>query len=406
MKKELWFWGVLLFGASLVLSCSDKDNDDNSEEKENIIEENKGKVEEAGLRLLDDVEELANEPGVKVSQHFMKLTENLQVGGISNGSIPVPLVNAIAKIGDIEDFKNFTSSVKLDGTGEEEDYSLQELWNEQGTYTYNYETKEWEYVAGEQGVVFLFPASESDEENNVSLTIIDLQTKLIDEEYVPTAVELVMVKGEQTIVDLFYSAKLISGEDLPQSFDVKLILSDYEFSFNESIINNVTFESAMSLKKAEILILEITLGGEGDFSQAEFQQESTDVFNTANFKINIGTIMMKGEGNLKAIHDGEMNIRNRYEGMPDTYENRREREREMVQLVNNNMSLTLGFSDASETIADVEWVVIEDEASDDIYVDIQMVFPDGSKVDSETYFGQMLDNFLEELTNIENTIES
>ncbi|MFA8433365.1 MAG: hypothetical protein ACEPOZ_02510 [Marinifilaceae bacterium] len=394
MKKNFMIVGALLCMSLFVSSCSDDDKEDKSNEfSEASVEENKKIVEDAGLKVISQTEAIVNEKAVAVSKNFVDLAENLSIGNMTGSTVNFSWIEPLAKLDQSKDVLELATSLK-----QEEGEGIEDLFQHKGVYTYNNETGDWKYVAGENGVVFKFPSTSENDDTMATLEISDFQVKNIMDETIPVVLKLKLEEGDQQIMSLDYSAS-VSADLLNQEISAQLVLGNYKFVLSESVKEGKVFASDVDFNAGDSQVLNFELKAEGDLKKVEDAEAPIEVLDKADFAFTLGDIMVDGEGDVKTLRDEEKLLYAQYDNENSTTADELKYMEGLVELMNKNVTMALRFSNNSQMIAKGEFFVKKDE--NDCEIDVRLKFGDDSYVDAETYFGPMLKTFYNKLLGLE-----
>lgn len=445
MKKNLKIVLILVLGASVMWSCTKKNDPEPFSEKS--VEENKEVVENSALTIaesMDDMKDLSSFE-VLVSLGYCldyddpfyeddyykksKVTGTLKVlTGVQDG-----------KYGVHEVFSVMRAPYELN----EDPETIQEFWDEVvGVYTWNSEKDAWFKTQASDEVVFLFPSVEGGTVNDAELTISNYQGVIIsnpiDSEYdgdLPVSLSMQLKLGSDVLVSHTFSASYTDG-GTPEMIAADLTIEN--FTFEVDFTNNDQEISASSqLTHDGKTLIKATGALNGDFSEGNIEDHSitetsywTDyqwdeqlqdwvevqmvdewtelvdpegVFFSTNAVLQVSDIALKGNMNIAQmiIDDEEIYPRNRWD---DPNWDEEDADTEFAAAINKNMDLYAVDLIAETKIAEVEAYVVKEY--DDYYgdyntwVDFRLVFGDESPIDLETYFEDGFHDFIGEVNSM------
>jgi hypothetical protein len=345
------------------------------------VEQNKSKLEENGIALVNDLTNLKEAEGVKTAESLV----NLLLGGFgsSAGRQSVATGHTFKVLQLLSKFKKGQATPRevMAGmkTAEDGPSSPQEAWNEVvGTYTYNFETQEFDTTAtGGTAIIFQFPSTEEGLTNNAELKIFDFTYVTINNpelEYqkdVPTGLKFtVSVDQTKQIEYLFAATYKDNGE--PKTLATSLFLNPYKFSVD---LLNTSHNAAFNYKLTKSDNNLISYGAEawGDFTSTNLDVAETpgDVADSVAAYIQVLNIKFYGKARVKAIDDA----------LGDNSTSAQE-----VAAFNANARIWVLFADTNAKIAVSEFYV--DNTDQEAHTEIRLVFGDGSKSDVKTYINE------------------
>lgn len=422
MNKPISKLISLLFGTGLVAStvllssCSKDDENENikpeveipTEFSELTVEQNKQKLEDNGIQLVNNLTELKNAPGIKTTisfNHFLSNASLPEDGRVASNKA-VKTMSLLSKFG----LGKAKASDVLSGFRAKEDEepgTPQEFFDElKGTYSYDAANEEWDFEGGGDKIVFKFPSTENGTTNNAEFAIYGLTTVQIKNnaaEYegdLPTGLKAdLTVSGTKQIEYSFTASYKSNGE--PTNVKTSLTIGAFKFAF-EAVNNTSEVSADYALTKNSTNLISFGAGADGNFNSDNIgdSEGPGDVVNKASAYFQIMNIKFAGEVNAKSL-DAALESAATIEAEATAY--------------NQHVTFVVFYADSKKKIADTEFYGFETEEcydwgggeqycyTDEI-IDVRLIFADGSKADLENYtevgfedLQNELEAFIEEL---------
>lgn len=436
MKKTFFIIGQIFFVALFLTSC----NKDNQAEKFSklSVEENKATVEDAGIEMVNVMTRMEGIETVGVIVNLGDIISSSANKGIlfskdsklfSTLEIFAAAAKGEKKLNDV--FKAMVYAKDLN-TGDPE--SIQDFWNENvGTYTWNKLISDWDIVSGGNKIIFLFPSSDVSLSNDASLTISNYTgvniSNPLDEDYtgdLPVSLNADLKVGSKTLVTYVFGASY-NTDGTPNAIASDLTIETFKFEID---ITNDTKTVSVNYKFLENgnVVMDLGASGLGLFTEdnidanttSEFdyvnwvynpitqQYEPVDVYrdviefeevlNSASAHFQLFNIAVRGDINVKGLVDQIKIIDEAYQNEDIDEETSNNR---YVSKINEFLNLRLVNVTTNEIMAKVEAYVKHESGTYDewTYVDFRLTFNDGSPIAMETYFDNGFDNFITELNN-------
>lgn len=437
MKK---IFSVVLCGGLILASCS---KDDNSSEKfsKQTVEENKAFVEESGVQFVDAMKRMESLQTIDVLLNFENLNGSAKGSVLSRNTKLNSTINALltaASSGKLNGVFNAMANPYELKSGEPS--SLQELYTQVcGTYTWNVQLQDWNYVQGGNKIVLLFPSSETTVTNDATLTISNYAgvniSSPVDEDYtgdLPTTLNVELKKGTSVLLTYVFGATY-NNEGIPSSIASDLTIESFKFEVD---LTNNSSEVSVNYKLLEgtNTIIDLGVTGKGNFTEANFdanthsvteQHSYTDyvynsqtqeweptevtydytydktdyeeIVNSANAHFQILNVALRGDIDIKGLKDG-IDALDGQELNQDYYD-------KIVEKINSCINLRLVNTKNNEIIAKAESYV-KSSLGEGEYIDFRLTFGDDSKVDMQTYFEQGFSDFITEINELINDINA
>ncbi len=406
------------------------------------VEENKGKIEDSGIKMVRTMDDMTDMQTIDIS---ISMGDKLSMDDpFSDGLKKSEIANTISAIAGAGngDFNDLYSNLKSAPIIPDDPSSIEELWNAVlGTYSWNSGAEVWDYTAGGDIVKFQFPSTETGTTNNAELIISDYAGVVIetpiDEEYtgdLPVALSMKLTVDGTTFMTYTYAASF-NSEGIPSAFASDLTIEEFSWSFDftnndKKVSSNYTFthngETAMKMggtiegifteehyeanteycyddykidpetgwyEYYEVCVSSPDLV-EGDYYWEETEFE--EIIHKASANFQLFNIAIRGNVDIKTLVNKIDGI---YENEDDDGFDDDQAESDAIDAVNEFINLRVIDLSANTIIAKAEAYMKHEtnEWGTDSYLDIRFVFGDGSYVDAETYFNDGFDSFINEM---------
>lgn len=416
----------------VVLSCK---KDEEKKDPYNVpfadytIEENKANLEDAGVEMVGELDELKEQQAIEVTAELIRRLESTEFEPgtstllESNLMFPVLLAQNIEN----ENFNVNNMGKILKSVSSDDPETLEELFDEiVGLYSYDFETDSFIFSdAVTDAVIIEFPGLETDVTNTASLTINDVS------DFVPTdpmeGFEDITALPASLHCDLKYNGVVLMEYDFTATYEsngmptgISSVFSVGPFSFSVNFTHTPFTKASMkySFTHGDKILIEVYYEQSGNWSEENIETaaEDYDIINSANAYIQVMDIQVKGRVNAKGLAD-EINKLMEDETLYDTsFIN------EVVDAANKHLDLIIIYASTNEKIAEAEITVthnIELECDFwDYYGEclfwseynywepsVVFIFPDESPVDAETYFDEGFDEFIDAWLDLEVELE-
>jgi hypothetical protein len=347
------------------------------------VEQNKAKLEENGISLVNDLTEIKNADGIETAQTLLNLffTDEEEVPP-TGGRQSLALRKSMSVLQLLSNFKNGKTTARdvmagmRTSEGDDDPGSPQEAWNEvAGVYSYNSATEEFDTTSlGGNAIVLRFPSTEGGVNNNAELKVYDFTYVTINNlelEYdkdVPTGLKFyIAVNDVKQIEYLFAATYKENGE--PKTLATSLALNPFKISVD---LANTSARAAVNYKltKSDNNLLAYGAEAWGDFTSANLEDPETpgDVADSAALYVQVLNIKFVGKAKVKALDDA----------LGDDSTPQQE-----VAAINANTKIVVLYADSNLKIAKAEFYV--DDTDGEAHTEVRLVFSDGSKSDVENY---------------------
>ncbi len=462
-KLNIWIAALtlLVFASCEDEKVTDTDGDVKSElEAEystNTPEESKQDVEDAAVELVSQIDALEDEEAIDVMIEMMGIFGGSESPSSSQFNIPLKAAQILS-----DDSKNTAEVYNLLKATTEEGLALSDSFAAQtATYTYNFETSDFDKSENSDAIVFLFPGKESDVTNTAEIWIGDFTVTEITEpredfdlpagtiEF-PTGLKATLKYNDNTLMSYNLAASYLT-DGTPTSLENTLEIGT--FSFNQ-ILNHTQYESAsfdFSFKNGDDILIAFGAEINGDWSESniddntyeesdtytwtdyvynettgqweavEYTETDTwtetdveEIINNGNAYIQFMKLKAVGQVDIQTIVNGEQQFdadhedeRDQWGDYPDA--TKKLEAENLVSLFSENAQFVLIYTDNNTMIASLEPYVVSETDSytwdgvtyteNDYYMDVRMVFSDESRVSMETYVETELTGFFDALND-------
>lgn len=455
MKKLSIISLILLIG--IMYSC--KKNDDPI--INNVMpstEDNKQKLEDTGIDLLNVIRDMEN---METKDYMNSFTNCVDLDSPDNGNKSAIQNNAGIEL--LYNFKLFTSKQmsivdffsSMKGFNEKslqtDSSSLQFQFNEVvGVYTWNFTTNTWDYSQTGNDIVFNFPSTETGTVNNAVITISYVGTEVnlpfdMEEEYtgdVPSSVTMTLAIDGVTKISYSLDCEY-STDGIPSSVTSLLTVSPYSFEVSADYSTsevNVKY----SLKEGAQIVLEFNAGVTGDFAATTFENaiiqdssywvddysgdtiwdhwteldpdQADDILHNAHVSFQVFDIKLDGSVNAQDLANTLVTIAENNENGTITDE---EATDQVIDAINDEIFLHVINTETNDIIAILEAYTYEDTYSYYEYIynsntgqyeDVLMtgtetqlgfnfIFVDGSSVDADVYFDDGFGSLVDQIND-------
>jgi hypothetical protein len=415
MKKRQFFLFMILLTSTTFISCGSDDDGNTVDYADYTVEQNKQKIEEDGVAVVEELDAMKNLSGVDAIVDLSVL--------ISNGSLDESYASVSKLLAPIaESKKDVLSLSKLRSSSSEIDGLEAAFDSIGGIYTYNAATGIFTRVASTSQITFIYPIGTS-VTNNGQLTInhYTYQTAtnadFSGEELLKT-LDITLKSGTTTLIDFAMDVSY-NSDDLPSAetvsytfiegygfkqtlnYSAKNVSMSLNFTLDGSSIASAAFESDGNYSYTHL----------NDLSEVNGVDPLNNFLKTANAHVQLGNLKLTGNVNYSGFYNAFV------EAFPDgdmTEETQANYEK-LCEMLNKNVSVILMYADEKTAIAKSSFYVKEtlDEYYDyytqqyitDTYYfyDMRLVFKDDSTMDGsffDTGFGDFLTAWQDFLTDM------
>lgn len=394
-----------------------------TEFSELTVAQNKTKLEDNGVSLVNNIKTLKNASGIQTTiaftQHLEGSTMPDNIGGRVGNNSGVKLLQLLSSFGQGK--TTATKTIKGLRLSEDDGFiSFKSEYEEViGVYTYNKANDSWTYEKTGDRITFKFPATENGTVNNAQYSVYGLETVTIasnlgGDDYngdYPTALKAELLVDDVKKMDYSFSAAYNSNGD-PSGVAISLTIDTYTLAYE---VSNSTTDAKFdySLKNGNDILFAYGIRATGNFSSSSIEgnEDIGSVITTSSAYFQIMNIKFSGELNANALADA-LNSATTIE--------------QELAAWNANYKLIVFYDDTKKKIADsefyitteeyTEWEMVWNEELQDYEwiehdvtresLDVRLVFADSSKADLATYtdtgfedLKNSLESFIEDLEN-------
>lgn len=423
--KKLNVLFLFFFISISLFSCKDDEGEEVNpieipeEFSELSDEENKKNIEDNGIELVNEMEDLKSSNAIEASiafSHFLEINSpDINARNGRSATSYYGLLQNLSLFGkDKADAKVIFETMRSKADDDPE--TIQEAFDEAtGTYSWNSTSQAWDYEAGGDKIIFQFPSTEEGTSNNAVYTIHSYTGTIpaenpFDPDYtgdLPTGVMVDLSVDGTTVLEYRFSATY-GNDGVPTSYEVSL--SILPFTLKTTFTNNSEEVSIKyGLTHRDRILWDMGIGAKGDFSDITGSKNAEEMLSSGFAYFQLMDIKLAGEVNVKAISDDYANI---YANQGVDFDEDAAVEKVVVSL-NENVNLVLFYVEDNTKIAEAEFYATDEEGYDYVYdpetgsyeykeytykvENIRLVFHDGSKSDLETYFSGSFDELQTEL---------
>ena len=455
LNLNIW---VAAFAVLFFASCEDETTTDElqdvfeSEYSELTAEDSKQDVEDAGIALVQNIDQLEDEEAIDVLMEMANLFGGSADAPAGTYNVPLKAASIIAN-----DSKSSAEVFGLLKATTEQGLALSDSFAAQCA-TYAYDLTSGEFIKSENAdaIVIQFPGKEGDLSNTAEITIGSFTVKEITsprEEFsmftsieVPTGLKATLKYEDSEIMAYTLTADY-AADGTPTLLENVLKIGS--FSFNQSLTHSINKSASFdySFKNGSTILIAFGAEANGDWSSENIADNTYDVtetytwenwdgstssytdtwtqtdveeiINNSNAYIQFMNLKAVGEVDIKAIVDAEQAFEKAHEADEDEWGdypdeiNKLETET-LVDAVKENARFVLVYTADNTMIASLEPYTVEDPYSytrdgvtyteNDYYLDFRMIFKDGSPVSMETFVEDELTGFFDALNDFITTI--
>ena len=450
-----------LFFAILTVSC-DKTKEEIPGEKFSTasVEENKATVEQAGVEFVTTMSDMKSIQTVDVLVNFGDLMSSMggKKASFSKESKLLSTLAAFTSTANGEKttndlFKAMASSEEL-GEGPQ---SIKEAWDSiVGTYTWTPSMNDWKVDRGGNKAEFLFPSSSQSLTNDAVLTIsnysgVTIANNPMGDDYTgdfPANLNLDLKVGNTVLVTFVFGASY-NTDGVPKAIAADLTIESYKFELDVANTNQVASVNYKFLANNKV-VMDMGVSGEGLFTKAnvdanthtvtktdtwgyydyvynsatggwdqvwvtqtntweESQTDFEEILHSASAHFQLFDIAIRGDIDVKGLVDEINKIDDQIENETITTP-----EGDSLAAIQINKYLNLRLVDLSngliiakaQAYAKKEIITEYSESYTRSSIDFKLTFADGSPIDAETYFNSGFDNFIDEVNNLINDLNT
>lgn len=414
--KKFWIALPIAISALTFTSCKKDKNDDGNPQTVYTAEQNKTNLQNTGISLVQDMGDMKNLESMHAIESFNACVNQADpFGGSSN--YPLMVMGGIELAAKTNSIKPIKQTLKAGNSNT----LFSNYADVVGTYTWT--NGAWVKTSSNNNVVFVFPATKNGTTNNATFTLsaTEYTGTYLDpsmEGNTPSAISAdLTVSGKGSILGFDFSSTInTSGE--PTKIDAAINFTPFKFSYE---FNNSGSKISKTFKfdKSTSNLATFYVEANGTFNKTAIE----NFINEEDFS-KLNTVVTTASGYVK-IKDIKLDLSaNVADGINyyNSIGNANFDENDAITMLNNNTSIKLTYASSGQTIATGEWYLMtntytdyqwDDNAQNWVEVQntsnepsVRIVFPDGSKSDLETYFGNGFDDLQNDIEQFFNDIET
>ncbi|UCH14492.1 MAG: hypothetical protein JSV22_00650, partial [Bacteroidales bacterium] len=386
--------------------------------------------------MMDEVTQLEDAQAIEVIIEFIELMDSTFDEESTARKLFKPLVTlASVKTGDATP-NDVIREIKSTA---EDPVSLPEEWEGiAARYRWNFEGGHFDSTGAEGMLIFEFPGLEGDETNTAVITVSNVSFfEIPDPIEVWPSEDIAPVLPSAVQVDLEYNGNNISSfnfsaaftnDGLPTNINSTLYVDEFSFVLNmtHNPYSNASITS--SFKHNDNLLAEVYVAAKGNWTDENIDNNTVTHYDTNYIwewdpeigwyetdeieyiddwvEVEVEEILHSGNAHLIVMNlkmAGKVNVKSLGDIIRELEEDEEledeEATQQLVDALNNNVTLVAVYRDSNEKIADLEFYKLYDQEEEDYYMDVRFIFADGSKVDAETYFEEGFDDLVNALND-------
>jgi hypothetical protein len=431
---------LLSFFAGIVLTSCTKDDDKKDSESSDPFEaeyselsitENKENLEQTGVQMLSELNEMKSSEAISVLANFaISMASSMQT--VSQSEAFYGVMTDFSNVGS-DDFEANQIFSNLKAVSEEPN-SFTDLWEMlEGKYTWNAIQGQWDTASATDEIVFEFPGMAGETTNTASLTIDNFAAFTVTDtslmEFGDTDPELlsslkITLEYNSTEVASYSFSASYQADGMPTALETVMAMGDFSWSVE---ITHTPYTAASlkgSFKHSGNVLVEGYIDASGDWSEENVNNsiiehaywnsyiEDTlyytevmvdEILENSNAYIQIMDIKIAGMVYIDSLGTA---IRAIEEDYSDEEKDEEEYATAMAEALNQYALLVVVYAESNEMIAKAVAYPYEDEDGDgDWDVELRFQFADGSPVDAETYFSEGFSDLITEFEEFIGDIE-
>lgn len=406
MKKSNLFLSLGVILLSTIACDSELDLDKDLKFSKLPVEEQKQKIEENGIQLVNSMEGLLETEAMATMANMISLSE-------SDGYYNAPMQRLISdlKRGNKNAISNFDKQMRVS-------YVESDVW---GEYSYNFETGEMEKTRTlVNKLIIHFPADSVTTTNNAEITINYEESSVKvpeSEDYYPSKITFTMKVNSNVVMSASFNGSYYS-DGSPEQVTQTLNIDSYSWTAEVKNSKKKASES-YEFKKGKTIILKSVAELNGKLTEEQLQNAFENgtpedaienfavYFQAMDIAIKGGTTDFKKLVNeIKSVDEGSQLTQKQYAD-------------EMVRILNKHLTCIAFFVEDNRKFADVE-LYVEEATGENYYYNYntgqyeietytyytaapRFVLSDGSKVSAEEFVQTGFDNLI---SKIEEMVEA
>ncbi|MDI3520849.1 MAG: hypothetical protein PWR04_837 [Anaerophaga sp.] len=386
-----------LLALALMTGCNDDDN--NSEEFSDLtVEQHKANIEQIGIDVLHQLDDLRDMNAIHVAVDFMELADT------TYESTAMTVMGPLAALQDGVDAV-FTLKTTV---------SLADLYpDDVGIYTYNPETNKWDKEESTDEITYHFPTKDS-ETNNATISVTKFDSFVVtnpdiiqEVEYLPKSVTVSLVVDDKELMKFNFNATY-DDNDIPLSVTENYFIGKYEITTSvERSTSKISFDQSFTYDGDNIISSHFDSDGTfnydtyyEDFNSEEEFPGSQTLVDASNVWVVVGNLKLQGVANWEGLRNAE--------GQFEDVETEKAFYEEMANVMNDNVKMYVKYNDKNEIIAASEFYALERSDEYGSYWDfsMRMKFSDGSYMDESFFTEENFPGFFQEAEKFISDIET
>lgn len=406
MKKSNLFLSLGVILLSTIACDSELDLDKDLKFSKLPVEEQKQKIEENGIQLVNSMEGLLETEAMLAMTNMISLSE-------SDGYYNAPMQRLISDLrrGNKNAISNFDKQMRVS-------YVESDVW---GEYSYNFETGEMEKTRTlVNKLIIHFPADSVTTTNNAEITINYEESSVKvpeSEDYYPSKITFTMKVNSNVVMSASFNGSYYS-DGSPEQVTQTLNIDSYSWTAEVKNSKKKASES-YEFKRGKTIILKSVAELNGKLTEEQLQnafENDTPEDAIENFAVYFQAMDIAIKGGTTDFKKLATDIRNLNE---ESNLSGQEYDNEMVRILNKHLTCIAFFVEDERKFADVE-LYLEERIVEDYYYNYytgqyetetytvsaltpRFVLSDGSKVSAEEFVQTGFDNLI---SKIEEMVES
>lgn len=428
MKKISFILSVGLLATLTLFSCKKKNagDVDKAPDFSNLkVEDHKQNIEKSTITFLEETTGLLETEAADVAKSLINLEPDF-----SRSEVLKNFTLAVAASKDENGLKTFKLLKATKASFKDEFSSIA------GVYTYNFTEKDFDeqLLPNSSAITILFPADDKSTTNNAELKITFETVKIstsADFSDLPSKINFVLKVNNKEAASIAYEATYLD-KGVPNYFKQTLKIDNFSWTNSLAVTDkSVSYDYNFSRGNSTLLGYGATVSGDKfldlDYIEDYFDKvkQQADKFDEENYLYEKGLISEAGDivanvkthfqitdiklvgiGNGKKFAEELDVIVAKIQHEEDEYDDIQSKE--IATALNNSIEAYLMYVKDKSKIANVEFSYVPSAIVEDTYfnseayayVETNLVFKDGSKVDIESYFEDIMTDFSTELGKV------
>ncbi len=395
MKKINLFLSLGAILLSTIACDSELDLDKDLKFSKLTVEQQKQKIEENGIQLVNTMEGLLETEAMATMANMISLNE-------SDGYYDAPMQRLISDLrrGNKNAISNFDKQMRVS-------YVESDIW---GEYSYNFETGEMDKTRTlVNKLIIHFPADSVTTTNNAEITVNYEESSVMvpeSEEYYPSEITFTMKVNSNVVMSASFNGSYYS-DGSPEQVTQTLNIDSYSWTAEVKNSKKKASES-YEFKKGKTIIIKSVAELNGKLTEEQLQnafENNTPEDAIEDFAVSFQAMDIAIKGGTTDFKKLATDIRNLNE---DSNLSDQEYNNEMVRILNKHLTCIAFFVEDNRKFADVELYVEEVTEGKYTYYSPtpRFVLSDGSKVSAEEFIQTGFDNLINKIEEMYTTTET